>query len=210
MQIERLRASCALLTALALSGHGCTGDGAAEIGEDTQALIGPPGAASEVVFPHEYTDILIGRGVRTVTSSRLPSSCVELPTGVTYQVTNRAWRSEGAAIANQAEFAQKFSMDANLSVAHGPASANLGMQVMRESEWSSTSMKLLIKVTYTYDVIVVNPDTSNLTQTAYDLIVPPAGPDTQAQRDARARAFLKACGRYWTKVVKKGAELAIV
>jgi len=210
MQIERLRVGCALLTALALAGHGCTDDGADELGAGSQALVGPPGAASEVVFPREYTDILIGRGIRTVTSTRLPGSCVELPENVRYQVTNRAWRSEGAAVANQSEFAQKFSMEANLSVAHGPASANLGMQAMRESEWSSTSMKLVIKVVYTYDVIVINPDTATLTQAAHNLIAPPGGADNQAQRDARARAFLKACGRYWTKGVKKGAELALV
>ena len=164
MIMKRLRASCALLTALALGANGCTGGGEPESSTDTQALVSPP--------------------------------CVELPATVTYQVTNRAWRSEAAAIANQTEFAQNFNMDSNLSVAHGPASANLGMQVMRESEWSSTSMKLVIKAVYTYDVIMVNPDTAKLSQTAYDLIKPPAAGDTQALRDARARAFLKTCGRY--------------
>jgi hypothetical protein len=213
MDMDRLRASCAMAAALVLVAPGCSGLGTADLAEDTQALIGPPGPAPEVVFPREYTDILIGRGIRTVTSGRMPSSCIQLPEGVKYQVVNRAWKSEGVAVANQAELAQKFGMDVNLSVAHGPVSANLGMQLMRESQWTSSAMKLVIKATYTYDVIVRDPDTSTLSETAYDLIKPPPGenPQTsQAQRDARARAFLRQCGRYWTKGVKKGAELAIV
>jgi len=209
MHIERSRAHRASCFALALLAS-CAGQPPPDEVATSQDLVGPPGPASEVVFPHEYTDVLIGRGIRTVTSSRLPASCVELPEGVKYQVTNTAWRSEGSAVANQAEFAQKFGLDANLAVAHGPVSANLGLQAMRESEWSSASMKLVIKAVYTYDVIMIEPDKVTLSQAAYDLIKPPAGADPQTARDARARDFLRACGRYWTKGVKKGAELAIV
>lgn len=210
MTTERLRAGRAILYALALAVPGCTGGGAPEVGEGSQALIGPPGAAAEVVFPREYTDALVGRGIRTVTSSRLPGSCVTIPADVKYQVTNRAWRSEGAAVATQAELAEKFGLDANLSVAHGPVSANMGMQLIRESGWSSASMKLVIKAVYTYDVIMVEPDNVELAQASYDKIKPPAGADSPAARAARARDFLRSCGRYWTKGVKKGAELAIV
>jgi hypothetical protein len=210
MTSRRWCASRAALSALALAIPGCTGDGAPDLAEDTQPLIGPPGAAPEVTFPREYTDVLVGRGIRTVTSSRMPGTCITIPPGVKYQVTNRAWRSEGAAVANQAELAEKFGLDANLSVAHGPVSANLGMQLIRESGWSSASMKLVIKAVYTYDVVMVEPDNVELVQSFYDKIKPPAGVDTPAARTARARDFLKSCGRYWTKGVKKGAELAIV
>lgn len=212
MDMERLRASCAVATAFALVSPGCSGGDTGEPAQQTQtqALIAPPGPAPEVVFPREYTDILIGRGIRTVTSGRMPNSCVQLPDGVKYQVANLTWKSEGVAVANQAELSQKFGLDANLSVAHGPVTANMAMELMKQSEWTSSSMKLVIKATYTYDVIVREPDTSTLTDTAYNLIKPPAAGDTQALRDARARAFLRACGRYWTKGVKKGAELAIV
>lgn len=210
MDIERLRASCAVVTALALVSPGCSGGGTPDLAESTQALIGPPGPAPEVVFPRAYTDILIGRGIRTVTSGRMSSSCITLPEGVKYQVANRTWKSEGVAVANQTELSQKFGLDASLSVAHGPVSGNLGMELMRSSEWTSASMKLVIKATYTYDVIVQTPDNSTLTEQAYNLIKPPAAGDNQAQRDKRARDFLRLCGRYWTKGVKKGAELAIV
>ena len=210
MRMERLRASCAVATALALVSPGCSGGATTDLAESTQALIGPPGPAPEVVFPREYTDILIGRGIRTVTSGRMPTSCVTLPDGVKYQVANRAWKSEGVAVANQTELSQKFGLDGNLSVAHGPVSGNLAMEVMHSSEWTSSSMKLVIKATYTYDVIVLDPDKATLTAQAYNLIKPPAGNDPQDARDKRARDFLRLCGRYWTKGVKKGAELAIV
>jgi hypothetical protein len=210
MRMERLRASCAVATALALVSPGCSGGGTTDLAESTQALIGPPGPAPEVVFPRAYTDILIGRGIRTVTSGRLPNSCVTLPDGVKYQVANRAWKSEGVAVASQTELSEKFGMDANLSVSHGPVSGNLGMEVMRSSEWTSSSMKLVIKATYTYDVIVQSPDNATLTEQAYNLIKPPAADDTQDKRNKRARDFLRLCGRYWVKGVKKGAELAIV
>ena len=210
MRMERLRASCAVATALALVSPGCSGRDTSDLAESTQALIGPPGPAPEVVFPRAYTDILIGRGIRTVTSGRLANSCITLPEGVKYQVANRAWKSEGVAIANQTELSKQFGLDASLSVAHGPVSGNLGMELMRSSEWTSASMKLVIKVTYTYDVIVQDPDNSTLTEQAYNLIKPPAAGDDQDKRNARARAFLRQCGRYWTKGVKKGAELAIV
>ena len=210
MRMERLRASCAVVTALALVSPGCSGGDTTDLAESTQTLIGPPGPAPEVIFPRAYTDILIGRGIRTVTSGRLPTSCVTLPEGAKYQVVNRTWKSEGVAVANQTELSQKFGLDASLSIAHGPVSGNLGMELMRSSEWTSASMKLVIKVTYTYDVIVELPDNATLTEQAYNLIKPPAAGDNQALRDKRARDFLRMCGRYWTKGVKKGAELAIV
>jgi hypothetical protein len=210
MHTKRRRARYAWMTVLALAAPACSGDTADDLAATAQDLVGPPGAASEVIFPRTYSDVQLGRGIRTVTSSRMAGSCVELPKDIAYQVTNRAWRSEGVAVASQAELAQKFGLDVNLSVAHGPASGNLGMEVMRDSSWTATSMKLVIKAVYTYDVIVANPDTSTLTQNAYDIIKPPAAGDTDDKRKARARAFLKQCGRYWDKGVKKGAELAIV
>src|ERR1043166_8658224 len=128
MRMERLRASCAVATALALVSPGCSGRDTTDLAESTQALIGPPGPAPEVVFPRAYTDILIGRGIRTVTSGRLANSCITLPEGVKYQVANRAWKSEGVAIANQTELSKQFGLDASLSVAHRSEERRVGKE----------------------------------------------------------------------------------
>lgn len=200
-----LRQVCRLALASALVSQGCI-----QPEELTEDVIPPPGGAPEAVFPRVYTDILLGHGIRTVTGGRLAHSCVELPAAMTFTVANTSWSSEGSAVANQTELATKFSLDTNLAVEHGPASANLGLKIMRELDWSANAFHLIIKATYSYDVILNNTNLVALDQASYNIIAPPAMGDNAAMQTARARDFLKRCGRYWTKGVKKGGELYII
>lgn len=210
MHSQQMRRSHALLAGLAIAIPGCTGEPAIRVEQETQALGAPPGSSNEAVFAHEYSDIVIGRGIRTVTSTRTAGPCIKLPDTVKYEVGNREWTSESMAVANQAELARKLNLDANMALAHGDSSVNLGLKALRDLDWKSASMKLVIRVLYTYDVVLGKPDEAELTQAAYDALAPPAANDSEAQRETRARAFLKTCGRYWAKGAKKGAELLIV